>query len=65
MVVEYTDHYLETLEAHSRGVYPNFIEGSEAQKLTTQAFSPETYRRLKDLKAQFDPDNRFRYGLQF
>jgi hypothetical protein len=65
MVTGYTKQYLQTLKAHARGVYPNFIEGPEAQGLITEAFSPEIYKRLKALKAQVDPHNRFRYGLDF
>lgn len=65
LVVEYTDRYLQSLEAHSRGAYPNFIEGESAQELISQAFTPDTYQRLKDLQAQVDPQKRFRYGLEF
>jgi hypothetical protein len=65
MVHGYTDRYLGALASHSRGVYPNFIEGPGAQKLVDEAFSPATRQRLKDLKAKVDPQNRFRFGLEF
>ncbi|MFN2136424.1 MAG: FAD-binding oxidoreductase [Candidatus Promineifilaceae bacterium] len=64
-VLGYTNGYMQALAAHSRGVYPNFIEGSGAQKFIGELFSPAVYDRLKRLKATADPDNRFRYGLQF
>ncbi len=65
MVVGYANQFVQSLESYSCGVFPNFIEGPEAQKVITQAFSPEIYDRLKALKAQVDPQNRFRYGLEF
>ena len=64
-VVGYTNQYLQALEPHLNGFYPNFIEGSEAQKVLNQAFSPEATARLQALKAEYDPQNRFRYGLEF
>jgi FAD/FMN-containing dehydrogenase len=64
-VVSLTSGILEALGSHKTGIYPNFLEGSEGQKLIAEAFSPQTYDRLKALKAQYDPQNRFRYGLQF
>ena len=41
------------------GVYMNFLEGEDARKHTRQAFSPEAYTRLQELKARYDPQNRF------
>lgn len=64
-VVGYIGNLLQAIEPHLTGVYPNFIEGPEAQNLVAQAFSPEAYDRLKAIKAQYDPQNRFRYGLEF
>jgi hypothetical protein len=61
-VVAYTRDYMQGLHAHSQGVYPNFLEGPEAQKIFAEGFSPETYERLKNLKKRYDPQNRFRYG---
>ncbi len=43
-------------------VYINFLEGEEARRRTPDAYLPETYRRLKALKAKYDPDNIFRFG---
>lgn len=65
MVMGYAGQFMQAVAAHSRGVYPNFIEGPQAQEVITQVFSPAIYQRLKDLKAAADPQNRFRYGLEF
>jgi FAD/FMN-containing dehydrogenase len=45
------------------GVYINFLEGEEARRRTRDAYLPETYRRLKTLKAKYDPQNVFRFGF--
>jgi FAD/FMN-containing dehydrogenase len=44
------------------GVYMNFLEGEEARERTQQGFSPETYLRLQQLKAKYDPQNRFSHS---
>lgn len=44
------------------GVYMNFLEGEDARKYTRQGFSPEAYTRLQELKARYDPQNRFSHS---
>ena len=41
------------------GVYMNFLEGGEALRHTRDAYSHENYRTLMELKAKYDPENRF------
>jgi FAD/FMN-containing dehydrogenase len=43
----------------AEGVYLNFVDGEEALRYTREAFAPDTYRRLKAVKAQYDPQNVF------
>jgi FAD/FMN-containing dehydrogenase len=45
------------------GVYMNFLEGQEARERTPDAYLPENYRRLMAIKAQYDPDNFFRFSF--
>jgi hypothetical protein len=44
------------------GVFMNFLGGEEARERTRQGFSQETYLRLQQLKAKYDPQNRFSHG---
>jgi FAD/FMN-containing dehydrogenase len=44
------------------GVYMNFLEGEEARERTQQGFLPENYLRLQQLKAKYDPQNRFSHS---
>lgn len=44
-------------------VYINFLEGEERRERTQDAFSAETYRRLQQIKAEYDPKNRMDYGF--
>ena len=54
----------EALGPHlTGGIYPNFVEGEEARERIADAYTPASYRRLRELKAKWDPDNRFGYGF--
>ncbi|MBI5950439.1 MAG: FAD-binding oxidoreductase [Chloroflexi bacterium] len=44
------------------GVFMNFLAGEETRERTQQGFSPEAYIRLQQLKAKFDPQNRFSHS---
>jgi hypothetical protein len=44
------------------GVFMNFLGGEEARERTQQGFSPEAYLRLQQLKAKYDPQNRFSHS---
>ncbi|HKG35405.1 MAG TPA: FAD-binding oxidoreductase [Solirubrobacterales bacterium] len=47
------------MKPHSLGaVYPNFI-GDEGQSRVAAAYGPDNYRRLAEVKAEFDPDDVF------
>lgn len=43
--------------------YINFLDGEENWARTADAFSPEALRRLRALKAEYDPGNLFRFAL--
>jgi hypothetical protein len=59
-----TDAFKAAVNQHlTGGVYINFLDGEEKWARTKDAFSPETYKKLMALKAQHDPQNRFRYSF--
>jgi FAD/FMN-containing dehydrogenase len=45
------------------GVYMNFLEGAESRQRVRDGFSPQSYRRLAQLKAAYDPDHRLHAGF--
>jgi len=60
----YISRFKEALEPHlTGGVYMNFLEWGESGWLARQGFSPESYRRLQSIKAQYDPENLFSQGF--
>jgi hypothetical protein len=44
------------------GVYLNFLNGEESQQRVENGYSPEPFRRLMALKAEYDL-NRLRHGF--
>lgn len=43
--------------------YLNFLEGEERVRRSSEAFPPETWERLKNVKAAYDPQNVFSHGI--
>jgi FAD/FMN-containing dehydrogenase len=61
---QYTDQVKDHLHPYlTGGVYMNFLEGEESRQRVRDGYSPEAYRRLTALKAEYDPDNRLRYSF--
>jgi FAD/FMN-containing dehydrogenase len=61
---QYMEKMKQALEpSMDSGEYMNFLTGEEARQKARSAFSEVSYRRLQALKAQVDPDNRFRFGF--
>jgi FAD/FMN-containing dehydrogenase len=53
------------LSAYLTGkVYMNFIHGEEGMRRSKDGFSEGNYRRLQEIKARYDPENRFGYSFQ-
>jgi FAD/FMN-containing dehydrogenase/DNA-binding HxlR family transcriptional regulator len=52
----WTREYLRALEPQQRGVYLNFLDRDDQDRVG-MAFGDETYRRMRTIKARYDPDN--------
>ena len=63
----YVRRYRTELQPHVRGgVWMNFMNGngSGAQERIREAYRPEAYERLLAQKAEYDPNNMFRFSYQ-
>jgi FAD/FMN-containing dehydrogenase/DNA-binding HxlR family transcriptional regulator len=56
---EWTRGFFADLEPHQTGVYLNFLDRDDQDRVAA-AFGEDTYRRLRTIKALYDPDNIFR-----
>ena len=52
--------FLDALASHSAGVYVNFLDSDDDSGRVREAYDDDTYRRLAEVKAKYDPDNVFR-----
>ena len=49
--------------SHNGRMYLNFPgQGEEGDKLLQDSFGSDNFRKLRDIKAKYDPDNRFRFN---
>lgn len=63
--IAYIKQYKADLQSHLRGgVYLNFMKGSESESRVQDAYLPESLQRLRRVKAQYDPDNLFRFSFK-
>ena len=51
--------FLDALEPHRAGVYVNFLDSDDDTTRVREAYGDDTYRRLGEVKAKYDPENVF------
>jgi FAD/FMN-containing dehydrogenase len=51
--------FFDALNAHRAGVYVNFLDADDDTSRVREAYGDDTYRRLAEVKASYDPDNVF------
>jgi FAD/FMN-containing dehydrogenase len=56
---EWTRRFFDALEPYREGVYVNFLDADDETERVHEAYGECTYRRLAEIKAEFDPDNVF------
>jgi hypothetical protein len=54
--------FLAALEPHRAGVYVNFLDADDGQSRIHEAYGDDTYSRLAEVKAEYDPENVFRHN---
>jgi FAD/FMN-containing dehydrogenase len=52
--------FLDGLRPHGAGVYMNFLDSDDDTSRVREAYGDDTYRRLSEVKAKYDPENVFR-----
>jgi FAD/FMN-containing dehydrogenase len=51
--------FLDALQPHRAGVYVNFLDSDDDTTRVREAYGQDTYRRLAEVKARYDPENVF------
>ncbi|MFG2874915.1 BBE domain-containing protein [Streptomyces sp. NPDC048337] len=59
----WTRQFLRALGPHrGDGVYVNFLDRDDDTARVREAYGDDTYRRLAEIKAKYDPDNAFHHN---
>ena len=51
--------FLEALQPHGAGVHVNFLDRDDDTSRVREAYGDDTYQRLAEIKAKYDPENVF------
>jgi FAD/FMN-containing dehydrogenase len=51
--------FLDALQPHRAGVYVNFLDSDDDTGRVREAYGDDTYQRLAEVKAKYDPENVF------
>ena len=60
--IEWARGFFDALQPHRAGVYVNFLDADDDVGRVREAYGDDTYRRLSEIKARYDPDNVFRHN---
>ena len=55
----WAQQFLAALEPQHAGVYVNFLDSDDDMSRVREAYGNDTYRRLTEVKAKYDPENVF------
>ena len=55
--------FLDALRPYSAGVYVNFLDSDDDTSRVREAYGDDTYRRLAEVKAKYDPENVFHNNM--
>jgi FAD/FMN-containing dehydrogenase len=59
----WAQRFFQALQPHrADGVYVNFLDADDDASRVREAYGDETYRRLAEVKAKYDPDNVFHHN---
>ena len=56
---EWARGFLQALQPHRAGVYVNFLDADDDASRVREAYGDDTYLRLAEIKAKYDPENVF------
>ena len=51
--------FFDALQPHTAGVYVNFLDSDDDTDRVREAYGDDTYQRLAEVKAKYDPENVF------
>jgi hypothetical protein len=54
--------FFHALHPHRAGVYVNFLDSDDDTSRVREAYGDDTYLRLAEIKARYDPDNVFHHN---
>ena len=54
--------FFDALQPHRAGVYVNFLDSDDDTNRVREAYGDDTYRRLGEVKAKYDPENVFHHN---
>jgi FAD/FMN-containing dehydrogenase len=57
--IAWTRAFFTALQPHRAGVYVNFLDSDDDTSRVREAYGDETYWRLAEVKAKYDPENVF------